>query len=300
MASAIMWRRCPCSTWTSVEGGSPQPVSVPMTTNGTRRSGLESAESASTAGVEMGHGRILRDRQMRVNAAGERHRLRHASQNIVPRLDARRNDPRDALHRENQNLLRVLTATRRAGRTLHGHRSPSGASRVSPRRRPRRGTQAHSTTIQRNARMLSAPSRLVVGFASPPDCPLRECGDEPGSCWCFVFLPSGSRPERNGRRERPCNPAGRLGHQRHRVGPQRQRSGGSRRPKHPARSVGHAEPPANDTCSGATVLSSLYSQDVPFCTLNAATDGPANPLCDSFGSDQITNDGSKWRPQPTA
>jgi hypothetical protein len=48
--------------------------------------------------------------------------------------------------------------------------------------------------------------------------------------------------------------------------------------------------PANDTCSGATVLSSLYSQDVPFCTLNAATDGPANPLCDSFGSDQITND----------
>lgn len=48
--------------------------------------------------------------------------------------------------------------------------------------------------------------------------------------------------------------------------------------------------PSNDTCSNATLLPSLWSQTVPFCTANAATDGPANALCDASGSNQITND----------
>jgi hypothetical protein len=48
--------------------------------------------------------------------------------------------------------------------------------------------------------------------------------------------------------------------------------------------------PENDLCSDATVLPSLYWQDVPFCTLNATTDGPANAACDASGSDQIFDD----------
>lgn len=48
--------------------------------------------------------------------------------------------------------------------------------------------------------------------------------------------------------------------------------------------------PANDLCPEATVLPSLYWQDVPFCTLNASTDGPANAACEASGSNQIFND----------
>jgi hypothetical protein len=48
--------------------------------------------------------------------------------------------------------------------------------------------------------------------------------------------------------------------------------------------------PSNDTCGTALLLPSLWSQTVPFCTVNAGTDGPANALCDASSSDQITND----------
>jgi hypothetical protein len=48
--------------------------------------------------------------------------------------------------------------------------------------------------------------------------------------------------------------------------------------------------PANDICQSAQVLPSVWSQDVPFCTANANTDGPPNAACSASGTDQIFND----------
>lgn len=51
------------------------------------------------------------------------------------------------------------------------------------------------------------------------------------------------------------------------------------------------EPPANDNCSNAQIITP--SDDIPFVTMNATTDGPshlASPVCDFFGGAQIVND----------
>ncbi len=48
--------------------------------------------------------------------------------------------------------------------------------------------------------------------------------------------------------------------------------------------------PANDLCSSAEVLPSIWSQSVPFCNANAGTDGPGSLSCEFSGSNQITSD----------
>jgi hypothetical protein len=48
--------------------------------------------------------------------------------------------------------------------------------------------------------------------------------------------------------------------------------------------------PANDTCQTAAILPSSWDQALPFCTVNAGTDGPANAACEVAGSNQIFSD----------